>query len=82
MPTAPRWPQRHVQLGLTDINAHPLPLFIRPHNAPPVGAIALLWSLARAFGRRLPVAIDTPLGRLDLYLLVLFCMRLPRHVGA
>lgn len=28
-------------------------------------AIALLWGLARASGRRLPVAIDTPLGRLD-----------------
>lgn len=28
-------------------------------------AIALLWGLARASGRNLPVAIDTPLGRLD-----------------
>ena len=28
-------------------------------------AVALLWGLARASGRRLPVAIDTPLGRLD-----------------
>ncbi len=28
-------------------------------------AIALLWGLARASNRRLPVAIDTPLGRLD-----------------
>ena len=28
-------------------------------------AIALLWGLARASGRHLPVAIDTPLGRLD-----------------
>ncbi len=28
-------------------------------------AIAFLWSLARVSGRRLPVAIDTPLGRLD-----------------
>jgi len=28
-------------------------------------AIALLWGLALASGRRLPVAIDTPLGRLD-----------------
>lgn len=28
-------------------------------------AIALLWGLARASGRQLPVAIDTPLGRLD-----------------
>ena len=28
-------------------------------------AIALLWGLARASGRQLPIAIDTPLGRLD-----------------
>lgn len=28
-------------------------------------AIALLWGLANASGRQLPVAIDTPLGRLD-----------------
>ena len=28
-------------------------------------AIALLWGLAKASGRALPVAIDTPLGRLD-----------------
>jgi len=28
-------------------------------------AIALFWGLARASGRQLPVAIDTPLGRLD-----------------
>ncbi len=28
-------------------------------------AVALLWGLARASGRRLPVIIDTPMGRLD-----------------
>ncbi|AFZ03872.1 DNA sulfur modification protein DndD [Calothrix sp. PCC 6303] len=28
-------------------------------------AIAFLWGLARMSGRRLPIAIDTPLGRLD-----------------
>lgn len=28
-------------------------------------AVALLWGLAKASGRRLPTAIDTPLGRLD-----------------
>ena len=31
----------------------------------PILAIALLWGLAQASGRQLPVAIDTPLGRLD-----------------
>jgi DNA sulfur modification protein DndD len=28
-------------------------------------AIAFLWGLARLSGRKIPVAIDTPLGRLD-----------------
>jgi len=28
-------------------------------------AVSILWGLARASGRRLPVVVDTPMGRLD-----------------
>ncbi len=58
-----------------DVNTFSLPLYDLGGNLIPkrrisagekqLLAIAFLWGLARVSGRKLPVAIDTPLGRLD-----------------
>ena len=53
------------KLALFDPNGDPLPKHRLSAGEKQILAIALLWGLANASGRRLPVAIDTPLGRLD-----------------
>jgi len=52
-------------LQLFDADGEPLPKSRLSAGEKQLLAIALLWGLARASGRQLPVAIDTPLGRLD-----------------
>ena len=61
-----------VQIDRSDFGIH---LFDRSNKVLPkkrlsagekqIFAIAVLWALARTSGRKLPVVIDTPLGRLD-----------------
>lgn len=52
-------------LSLFDYEGHPVPKHRLSAGEKQLLAISLLWGLARASGRQLPVAIDTPLGRLD-----------------
>lgn len=52
-------------LTLYDHGGDPLPKHRLSAGEKQILAIALLWGLANASGRQLPVAIDTPLGRLD-----------------
>lgn len=52
-------------LSLFDRAGQPVPKHRLSAGEKQLLAIALLWGLARASGRQLPVAIDTPLGRLD-----------------
>ncbi|CEJ43514.1 DNA sulfur modification protein DndD [Umezakia ovalisporum] len=52
-------------LSLYDFNGQPVPKHRLSAGEKQLLAIAFLWGLARVSGRRLPVAIDTPLGRLD-----------------
>ncbi|MDZ7962986.1 MAG: DNA sulfur modification protein DndD [Aulosira sp. DedQUE10] len=52
-------------LSLYDLNGQPVPKHRLSAGEKQLLAIAFLWGLARVSGRRLPVAIDTPLGRLD-----------------
>ena len=52
-------------LALYDHEGEPVPKHRLSAGEKQLLAIALLWGLARASGRQLPVAIDTPLGRLD-----------------
>ncbi len=52
-------------LSLYDFNGKPVPKHRLSAGEKQLLAIALLWGLAKVSGRRLPVAIDTPLGRLD-----------------
>ncbi|BAU13932.1 hypothetical protein LEP3755_44750 [Leptolyngbya sp. NIES-3755] len=52
-------------LSLFDYDGQPVPKHRLSAGEKQLLAISLLWGLARASGRQLPVAIDTPLGRLD-----------------
>ncbi|MGH7999197.1 MAG: DNA sulfur modification protein DndD [Brasilonema sp.] len=52
-------------LSLYDLRGKPVPKHRLSAGEKQLLAIAFLWGLARVSGRRLPVAIDTPLGRLD-----------------
>jgi len=52
-------------LSLFDYEGKPIPKHRLSAGEKQLLAISLLWGLARASGRQLPVAIDTPLGRLD-----------------
>lgn len=52
-------------LSLYDTQGHPVPKHRLSAGEKQLLAIAFLWGLARVSGRHLPVAIDTPLGRLD-----------------
>ncbi|BAZ50842.1 hypothetical protein NIES4103_34600 [Nostoc sp. NIES-4103] len=52
-------------LSLYDLNGQLVPKHRLSAGEKQLLAIAFLWGLARVSGRRLPVAIDTPLGRLD-----------------
>ncbi len=52
-------------LSLFDYDGQPIPKHRLSAGEKQLLAISLLWGLARASGRQLPVAIDTPLGRLD-----------------
>lgn len=52
-------------LSIYDFQGKPVPKHRLSAGEKQLLAIAFLWGLARVSGRRLPVAIDTPLGRLD-----------------
>jgi DNA sulfur modification protein DndD len=52
-------------LSLYDPQGKPLPKHRLSAGEKQLLAIAFLWGLARVSGRNLPIAIDTPLGRLD-----------------
>lgn len=53
------------RLSLFDLEGQAIPKHRLSAGEKQLLAIALLWGLARASGRQLPIAIDTPLGRLD-----------------
>jgi DNA sulfur modification protein DndD len=52
-------------LSLYDLGGKPVPKHRLSAGEKQLLAISFLWGLARVSGRGLPVAIDTPLGRLD-----------------
>ena len=53
------------RLELYDTEGEPLPIQQLSAGEKQLLAISFLWGLASVSGRQLPVAIDTPLGRLD-----------------
>ena len=53
------------KLALYDTNGQPFPKQRLSAGEKQLLAIAFLWGLARVSGRNLPIAIDTPLARLD-----------------
>jgi DNA sulfur modification protein DndD len=53
------------RLALLDAEANELPAERLSAGERQLLAVAILWGLAQASGRSLPVVIDTPLGRLD-----------------
>jgi DNA sulfur modification protein DndD len=55
----------HFSLSLYDPSGQRVPKHRLSAGEKQLLAIAFLWGLARVSGRNLPVAIDTPLGRLD-----------------
>lgn len=57
-------PETHT-VTLTGSDGHELPATDLSAGERQLVSVALLWGLARAAGRPLPVVIDTPLGRLD-----------------
>ncbi|TAE57053.1 MAG: DNA sulfur modification protein DndD [Nostocales cyanobacterium] len=52
-------------LSLYDLNGKPVPKHRLSAGEKQLLAIAFLWGLAKVSGKHLPIAIDTPLGRLD-----------------
>lgn len=53
------------RISLYDSNGQPVPKQRLSAGEKQLLAISFLWGLARVSGRSLPIAIDTPLGRLD-----------------
>lgn len=56
---------QNFSLSLYDPQGQPVPKHRLSAGEKQLLAIAFLWGLARVSGRQLPIAIDTPLGRLD-----------------
>ena len=53
------------EITLLDVNNRRVPIDRLSSGERQIFAIAFLWGLTRTSGKRLPVIIDTPLGRLD-----------------
>ncbi|NET73601.1 MAG: DNA sulfur modification protein DndD, partial [Sphaerospermopsis sp. SIO1G2] len=57
--------EKNFSLSLYDLNGKQVPKHRLSAGEKQLLAIAFLWGLAKVSGKRLPIAIDTPLGRLD-----------------